>query len=118
MAVVTPYRTTPSLGPDLWQVVHASGVWYDGSKQIPSPSTGDVEFGDDGREYMWVQASAAVPVIAAPGTQLTLTVNTTDPRMTVAPGSGGWYAPNSAAYTSGVPIAAGDRFWACKGLTP
>jgi hypothetical protein len=117
MAATTPYRTTPQLGPDLNQVVHASpGVWYDGAKQIASPNSGDIEWGNDGREYMWVQASAAVPIIAAPGTQLTVTVNATEPVMTVAPGTGGWYGPTSAFYSG--TIAIGDRFWAAKGTTP
>ncbi len=107
----SPFRTTGQLGPDLFQVVRANQVWYDGAKQIASPQLGVVEWGDDGFEYIWVQASGAIAAAAAPGTQVTITV----PAMTAASGAGGFYAPNST--NNPTALAAGDRFWARKGTT-
>lgn len=119
----SPYRTTPQLGPDLSQVVKVGQAFYDGpgraaggAGQAMSPHTGAIEFGDDGREYMWVEASATITVAAPPGTQLVVTVNASNPRMTVAAGSGGWYAPHTGYYTG--TLVAGDRFWAAKGTAP
>ena len=89
--MTSPFRTTAQLGPNLFQVVRANQVYYDGAKQIASPQLGVVEFGDDGFEYIWVQASGAIAAAAAPGTQVSLTI----PAYTAASGAGGWYAPNS-----------------------
>lgn len=122
MATTTPFRTSPAVGPDLSEVVKADQAWYDpagkgigGTGQAMSPQTGTVEIGNNGRLYMWVKASAAVTVAAAPGTQLTLTVGA-DGYTTAAAGTGGWYAPTTAYYTG--TIAAGDCFWAAKGIAP
>lgn len=121
----SPFRTNPSLGPNLHQVVKADQVWYEGAGrgasgagQIGSPQTGDLSDGDDGREYMWVEASGTITVAAAPGTQVALTVNAagTDPRVTAAAGAGGWYAPHTGFYTG--TLVAGDRFWVAKGTAP
>jgi hypothetical protein len=121
----SPFRTSPSLGPDLHQVVPADGAWYEGAGrgaagagQAMSPQTGDTCFGDDGREYMWVEASGTIADASSPGTQIALTVNAagSDPRVTAAAGSGGWYAPPTSVY--GTDILAGDRFWAAKGTAP
>jgi len=121
----SPFRTNPSLGPNLHQVVPSDRAWYDGpgraaagAGQAMSPQTGDTAFGDDGREYMWVEASGTIADAAAPGTQVALTVNAagSDPRVTAATGSGGWYAPATTIY--GTDILAGDRFWAAKGTAP
>jgi len=109
--MTSPFRTNPSLGPNLWQVVRANQVWYDGAKQIASPQLGDVSFGDDGFEYIWVQASGAIAAAAAPGTQVSITL----PALTAATGAGGFYAPNSTNMPTA--LAAGDRFWARKGTT-
>ena len=123
--MTSPFRTNPSLGPNLWQVVKNDQAWYEGagrgaagSNQAMSPQTGDISVGDDGRTYMWVEASGAIAVAAAPGTQVTLTVNAegTDPRVTAIAGAGGWYAPSTAYYTG--TIATGDRFWVAKGTAP
>jgi hypothetical protein len=123
--MTSPFRMTTGLGPNLHQVVKDDQAWYDsagklagGTGQIMSPQTGDTAFGDDGREYMWVQASATIVVAASPGTQVTLTVNAagTDPRMTVATGAGGWYAPHTGFYTG--TLVSGDRFWVAKGTAP
>lgn len=83
-----------------------------------SPQTGDTAVGDDGRTYMWVEASATITVAASPGTQVALTVNasTADPRVTVAASSGGWYAPHTGFYSG--TLVEGDRFWVAKGTAP
>jgi hypothetical protein len=121
----SPFRMSPSLGPDLHQVVLADEVWYEGAGrgasgagQVGSPQTGDTCFGDDGREYMWVEASGTIADAAAPGTQVSLTVAAagTSPRVTAATGAGGWYEPPTTVY--GTDILAGDRFWAAKGTAP
>lgn len=107
--MTSPFRTTPQLGPNLWQVVRAGQVWYDGAKQIASPQLGVAETGDDGHTYVWVQATGAIAAAASPGTQVTIT----EPAMTAAAGAGGFYAPNSTNMPTA--LAAGDRFWARKG---
>ena len=109
MATTTPFRTTGQLGPDLHQVVKADEVFYDGAAQIASPQLGVVEFGDDGRKYIWVEADASITVAASPGTQLAI-----DADFTAAAGSEGFYAPTSAVYSG--TIASGDRFWAAEGV--
>lgn len=123
--MVSPFRMNPSLGPDLHQVVKSDLAWYDpagkgaaGAGQAMSPQTGDTAFGDDGRLYMWVEASGSITVAASPGTQVAITDNgvSADPRFTVAAGSDGWYAPHTGFYSG--TIAAGDRFWIAKGTAP
>lgn len=123
--MTSPFRTNPSLGPDLFQVVKSDKAWYDGAGkgaagagQAMSPQTGDTALGDNGRMYMWVEASGNITVAASPGTQISLTVNAdgADPRVTAAAGSGGWYAPHTGYYSG--TIVAGDRFWAAKGTAP
>lgn len=107
--MTSPFRMNPQLGPNLSQIVRASGVngvWYD-PKSIVSPQLGDRATGDDGHDYVWVKASATIANAAAPGTQVTIT----EPAMTAAAGAGGFYAPNSAVNT-GAAIASGDYFWA------
>ena len=110
--MTSPFRMNPSLGPNLWQVVRAGQVWYDGAKQIGSPQLGDRATGDDGLDYVWVQASGAIAAAAAPGTQVTVTL----PALTAAAGAGGYYAPNSTVMPTA--LAAGDRFWARKSTLP
>ena len=112
----TPFRTTAQLGPDLHQVVKADQVWYegagraaDGSGQIGSPQLGVVEFGNDGRRYMWVEADATITVAASPGPQLAI-----DGDFTAAAGSEGWYAPHTGFYSG--TIVSGDRFWAAQAV--
>ena len=123
--MTVPFRTNPSLGPNLHQVVKSDQAWYDGAGraasgagQAMSPQTGDTAFGENGRLYMWVEASGSITVASSPGTQVALTDNgaTADPRFTAAAGSGGWYAPHTGYYTG--TLVAGDRFWAAKGTAP
>lgn len=120
--MTSPFRTNPSLGPNLHQVVKSDKVWYEGAGrgaagagQVGSPQLGDVSFGDNGREYVWVEASGNITVAASPGTQISLTVTGPDD-ITAAAGSGGFYAPHTGFYSG--TIAAGDRFWAAKGTAP
>lgn len=102
MAVTTPYRTTPQLGPQLDEVFVGLPYWDSqlgvGYTVTPSPSykLGNVETGNDGAFYKWVQASATIAATASTGTQVTAT---TDGK--AAAGSGGWYAP-----VGGVPNGA------------
>lgn len=120
MPVNTPFRTNTSLGPNLDQVVKKDNVWYEGAGraagglgQIGSPQLGDLSRGSDGRDYVWVEATAAITVGAAPGTQVTAPAS---PNFTVAAGTGGFYlGPNTVNYKG--TIAAGDRFWVAKGNT-
>ena len=106
--MTSPFRTNPSLGPNLHQIVEAGKVWYD-NPNIVSPKVGDWSVGDDGHAYVFVRASAAIAAAAAPGTQVTIT----EPAMTAAAGAGGFYAPNSTTLPGGVP--SGAYFWARKG---
>lgn len=101
--MTSPFRTNPSLGPNLHQTVTAGNVWYDAPGKV-SPVVGDWSVGDDGRQYIWVRSSAAIAAAAAPGTQVTIT----EPAMTAAAGSGGFYAPVAG-------VASGTYFWARKG---
>lgn len=103
-----PFRITPSLGPDLEQVVTSGQVWYDVPTRV-SHKVGAKVVGDDGHVYVFVQASAAIAAAAAPGTQVSIT----EPAMTAAAGAGGFYAPNSTVLPGGVPI--GSYFWARNG---
>ncbi len=105
------FRITPSLGPGIETVIPAGQVWFDvpGAQALISPRLGSKCVGSDGRDYVLVQASAAVAAAAAPGTQVTIT----EPAFTAAAGAGGFYAPNSTLAPSGVPI--GAFFWARKG---
>lgn len=107
MANSVPFRTTPQLGPQLDDVFtglpywDASGLTEAGAviQGVSSPSykLGNTEFGSDGREYIWVQASADIAATATTGTQVVITV----PAFTVATGSGGFYTPVNTAIVSG-----------------
>jgi len=123
--VDTPFRTTPSLGPELTQVLPAAqgSAWYDmpvdtyasTAPVIASPQEGDTCYGTDGRLYMWVRASGTIADAASPGTQIAITVTAYN-NVTAATGAGGWYAPPTAIY--GTDLLAGDHFWAAKGTAP
>lgn len=107
MANSVPFRTTPQLGPQLDDVFTGLPYWdltgiEDGGTIVsgvtsPSYKLGNVEMGDDGREYYWVQASADIAATATTGTQVTMTV----PAFTVATGAGGFYTPVNTAIVSG-----------------
>lgn len=61
MAVTTPYRTTPQLGPQLDEVFVGLPYWDSqlgvGFTVTPSPSykLGNRESGNDGHVYIWVK---------------------------------------------------------------
>lgn len=123
--VTTPFRVTPQLGPNTWQVIPATadGAWYDmpldthdgTPPTMASPQLGTTHMGTDGRLRMWVEASGTIADAASPGTQVALTITAYD-NVTAATGAGGWYAPPTTLY--GTDILAGDRFWATKGTAP
>lgn len=100
--MVSPFRTTPQLGPQLHQIVDDTRVWYDAGNRV-SPVVGTRETGDDGHEYIFVRASAAIAAAASPGTAITIT----EPAFTAAAGAGGFTAPP-------VGVASGDYFWGRK----
>lgn len=104
MANAVPFRTTPQLGPQLDEVFTGLPYWdsqlglIDAATDVePSYKLGNVERGDDGGEYIWVQASANIAATATTGTQVTITF----PAYTVATGAGGWYTPVNTAITEG-----------------
>lgn len=79
-----PNTITPSLGANL-NKVDGLKPYYDGNNANPSPKLGSVVFADDGHEYVFAQASAAVASAAV--------VILTEPAMTFATGAGAWTAP-------------------------
>lgn len=102
MANSVPFRTTPQLGPQLDDVFTGLPYWDMGINTAaadvePSYKLGNVEMGDDGGEYIWVQASADIAATATTGTPVTITF----PAYTVATGAGGFYTPVNTAITSG-----------------
>jgi hypothetical protein len=99
----SPFRTNPTLGPDLFQIVTPGSVWYDNPNMV-SPKVGTRETGNDGYDYIFVKASGVIAAAASPGTQVAIT----EPAMTAATGSGGFYAPVAG-------VASGSYFWARKG---
>lgn len=105
MANSVPFRTTPQLGPQLDDVFTGLPGWEVPGITEPSPRLGNKEVGNDGHDYIWVKASAAISAASGNGTQVTIT----EPAFTAASGSGGWYAP------PGVAISSGQFFWARKG---
>lgn len=98
MANSIPFRTTPQLGPQLNEVFTGLPYW-DALAGITQPSykLGNKEVGNDGADYIWVQASANIAATATTGTGVTITV----PAYTVATGGTTWYSPPNTAITSG-----------------
>lgn len=124
-----PFRTNPSLGPQLNAPVLSDQAWYDGAGraaagagQAMSPQTGDISVGDDGRQYMWVEvAGSAITVHATNETQVAITVGaqTADPRVTIATdGSGGWYVLPQSKNGGVASLPVGSRVWVAKGTAP
>lgn len=85
---------TPSLGMDLDYV--GGKPYYDANSTTATPAVGTVVKADDGHDYIFATASAAV----ASGAVVILT----EPAMTFATGAGAWTAPAQA-------IASGDYAW-------
>ena len=106
MANSQPFRTSPQLGPQLNEVFATIPYWDDfGNITSPSYKLGNRETGNDGSDYIWVQASAAIAATASTGTQVTVTDTGT-----AAAGSGGWYAP-PAGVASGSYFHARSKAW-------
>ena len=98
MTVQTPFRTTPILGPDLWQT--ETQFWFDtiadpNNERGPSPQLGISVTGNDGATYQWVQAGAAFSADDAV---------TIDTDFAATAGAGGYTAP--------VAVENGAYFWA------
>lgn len=91
------YGITPSLG----QAISVNGglvgtlPYYDvgSARTVPSPALGTVFKANDGHDYIFAQASAAIASAAV--------CILTEPAMTMATGAGAWTAPT---VTGGVPI--------------
>jgi hypothetical protein len=96
------FRTTPSLGPQIDEVFTGVPYWDEqtglmiDATAAPSYRLGNKEFGSDGAEYIWVQASANIASTNTTGTQVTVTT-----AGAAATGSGGYYTPPATAITSG-----------------
>lgn len=92
--MATPFRITPSLGPDLSQKFTAGAFYDSAGATAPSYQLGSVVRGSDGGEYMFVKASGTIAATPTTGTQVAVTYAT----KTVATGTGGWYThPDVAA---------------------
>lgn len=116
MANSVPFRTTPQLGPQLNQVFtglpywdltglqNASGVPIAGVTS-PSYKLGNVETGNDGADYMWVQANGVI-ASNANGIQLAITTGT---YLATSGGSTSWWSPANTA------LVAGQYFHARRG---
>lgn len=96
------FRITPNLGPELDQ---QGPGYYDLDSARATPQLGVVVRGDDGGEYRWVSASAAIAATATTGTRVILTF----PANTVATGAGEYWTP------PGVPVASGAATWVRRG---
>lgn len=115
MPVSTPYRTTPQLGPQLDEVFTSLPYWdtqlgvSNGAQATgtiePSYRLRNKETGNDGADYIWVKASAAIAATASTGTQVTVTSTGT-----AAAGAGGWYAP-VAGISNGAWFHARSKAW-------
>lgn len=92
-----PFRITPSLGPQIDDVFDGIPFYDQPNVTEPSYQLGSVVRGDDGAEYIFVQASANIASTATTGTQVTLT----QADHTVETGSGGFYTPPGVAITDG-----------------
>lgn len=90
-----PYSITPSVGIDLKYV--GAKPYYDGNSPTPTPKLGTKVVGDDGHNYVFVQASANINASTA--------IVITEPAMTAAAGAG-------AFSTQGTAVTSGQYFWA------
>lgn len=99
--VTTPFRTTPILGPDLWQTF-SQGHWDTindpDNARGPTPAVGTTVNGNDGAEYMLVSADAAFA--ADDGLSINQSTGVASADAT------------SPVYEATVDVASGDYFWA------
>lgn len=95
MAAKTPFRITPSLGPDLWQA--SPEFYWDTVRKtvgsttiIPSYQLGSMVVGNDGHEYVFVKTTGTI----ASGAQVTAPAGAP---WEVATGTGGYTVPATGA---------------------
>lgn len=92
------FHITPSVGIDL--DYNSTDLPYgDRDGSVPTPALGTKVVGNDGHEYVFVQASAAITADTA--------IIITEPAMTAAAGAG-------AYETQGEAVEDGAYFWARK----
>ena len=96
--VETPFRITPSLGPDLHQT--AAEFYWDtiSTSGTPSHPLGTKVIGNDGHEYVYVEAAAQFAADAG------LSINETTWAASADGSDPVWEAP--------VAVASGAYFWA------
>jgi len=94
--VDTPFRTTPNLGPALTST-SAESYWDELGPDVAEPSyqLGTTVSGNDGKQYVYVEAHAALAADAA-----------------VAVAASGLISEAGTGYTAPVAVAAGDAFHA------
>lgn len=100
MPVQTPFRITPSLGPDLWQSetqYHWDTIGDPTGAGIPSYQPGSKVIGNDGHEYVFVRASAGI----AAGGDVAITEGT-------------WVTTAGATHESPRAVTTGEWFHARK----
>lgn len=122
----SPFRTNPSLGPNLNQVVLKDQSWYDGigrgeggSNQVITPQSGDTSWGDDGRKYIWAEvAGGALSPHATDETEVTVAMNENAPRATVSLGAGGWYIMPQSKNGGVASLPNGSLVPVAKGTAP
>lgn len=92
--MAAPYSVTPNIGADFNTITLAADL---AQGKVPDARLGEQRWGTNGRRYVYVQASGAVPASTA-----VCTVNTTTFLLT---SSGGSYLSPAVA------MATGDRGW-------
>lgn len=100
MPVQTPFRITPSLGPDLWQSetqFHWDTIGDPTGAGVASYQPGSKVIGNDGHEYVFVKAAAN---IAANGT-----VGITE---------GTWVTTTGTTHNTSRAVTSGEWFHARK----
>ena len=101
------FRITPSLGPDVEQVITAPAFYDGGNVTSPSYQLGSVVRGSDGGEYYWVTASADISATNTTGTEVDMTFATHS--VATKAGAGGfWTRPATA-------IKKDQFFWVRRG---
>lgn len=93
------FRITPSLGPDVEQVITAPAFYDGGNVTSPSYQLGSVVRGSDGGEYYWVKASANISGTATTGTEVDMTFATHS--VATKSGAGGFWTPPDLAVKEG-----------------
>lgn len=100
MPAQTPFRITPSLGPDLWQSetqFHWDTIGDPTGAGVASYQPGSKVIGNDGHEYVFVRASANI----AAGGDVAITEGT-------------WVTATGATHESPRAVTTGEWFHARK----